>query len=159
MVYILGSDSMPKLIISKARVAPLRRLTLARLELMALLIGARLANNLVLTFSSKQFRVHVWSDSKVALAWLNIPAYNLQTWVANRVEETRDLVPTDSFHHCRGVDNPAGWVSEGPGDTRPSDTRPKIFQATEGLRPLDPSDKRAKMKKNATKGLVWYRAA
>ena len=113
VVYILGSDSKPQLVISKARVAPLRRLTLARLELMALLIGARLANYLVLTFSSKQFRIHVWSDSKVALAWLNIPAYNLQTWVANRVEETRDLVPTDSFHHCRGVDNPADLCSRG----------------------------------------------
>ena len=80
---------------------------------MALLIGARLARYLITTISSKQFRVHIWSDSKVALAWLKIPAYNLQTWVANRVEETRDLVPTGSFHHCRGVDNPADLCSRG----------------------------------------------
>ena len=113
VAYVLGQDSIPQLVISKARVAPLRRLTLARLELMALLIGARLANYLVSSLSAFQFRIHVWSDSKVALAWLQIPAYNLQTWVANRVEETRDLVPTDSFHHCRGVDNPADLCSRG----------------------------------------------
>ena len=113
VAYVLGQDSNPQLVISKARVAPLRRLTLARLELMALLIGSRLASYLIATISSKQFRVHIWSDSKVALAWLKIPAYNLQTWVANRVEETRDLVPTGSFHHCRGVDNPADLCSRG----------------------------------------------
>jgi hypothetical protein len=62
-----GKDST--LVMAKNRVAPLKPLTLPKLELMAALIGARLAKYLQTTFPTAD--ITLWSDSQIVLYWLS----------------------------------------------------------------------------------------
>ncbi|XP_066984713.1 uncharacterized protein [Macrobrachium rosenbergii] len=56
---------------TKARVAPIKELTVPKLELMALLLPARMAKFIKESFEKDEFvELFVWSDSKVALSWL-----------------------------------------------------------------------------------------
>ena len=52
---------------AKSRVAPLKQLTLPQLELVAAVIGTRLANFLSRTLSSRYAKLNVklWSDSEI----------------------------------------------------------------------------------------------
>lgn len=56
------------LVMAKTRVAPLKRITPPRLELMAAVIGARLTKHI--TDSIQVTEVYLWSDSQVVLHWL-----------------------------------------------------------------------------------------
>ena len=60
------------LIMSKSHVAPLKKLTLPNLELMAALIGARLykfisSSSQIIHYTSQVF---LWSDSQIVLHWI-----------------------------------------------------------------------------------------
>jgi ribonuclease HI len=63
-----GNQSSP--IMAKSRVAPLKELTLPQLELMAAVVGTRLANFLFCTLFPN-LRVKLWSDSEIVLHWIN----------------------------------------------------------------------------------------
>ena len=56
-------------VISKARVAPLKKLTLPRLELMGAIIAARIVKHLKEIFKNLE-RIFMWSDSTIVLHWI-----------------------------------------------------------------------------------------
>ena len=113
VAYLIREDGSPVLLTSRARVAPLERVTLARLELLACLIGARLQSYLRQVFDQFQFDVTMWSDSQVAINWIKTPTHRLKTFVANRVQEIQQLTQPGVWRHCAGVDNPADLCSRG----------------------------------------------
>jgi hypothetical protein len=99
---------------SKSRVTPVKGCTMPRLELLAALITARLADYLRSALNLHSWDFYLWTDSTVALAWLTkVNTEQLLPWVRNRVEETASLFPKDVWHHCPGVSNPADVVSRG----------------------------------------------
>ena len=57
---------------SRSRVAPVRSITLPKLELMAAIIATRLAKFVIqsLHLTSDDITVHMWSDSQIALHWI-----------------------------------------------------------------------------------------
>jgi hypothetical protein len=59
------------LICAKSRVAPLRAVTLPRLELCAALILLRLFNTVLRTINVKIDQQFLWTDSTLVLAWIN----------------------------------------------------------------------------------------
>ncbi|GFU76056.1 integrase catalytic domain-containing protein [Trichonephila clavipes] len=61
------SDVKVTLVRAKTRVAPLKPLSIPRLELMACCIGSRLANSIVNALNLPNLRIKFWSDSTTAL--------------------------------------------------------------------------------------------
>ncbi|XP_065089129.1 uncharacterized protein LOC135710468 [Ochlerotatus camptorhynchus] len=102
-----------QLLASKSRVAPLKRVTIARLELCAAVIAAhlhaRIKNAIDISISASYF----WSDSAVTLQWLRSPPNVWPTYVANRVSEIQQYTQGCQWKHVPGVENPADLVSRG----------------------------------------------
>ncbi|XP_062557852.1 uncharacterized protein LOC134222705 [Armigeres subalbatus] len=102
-----------KIIAAKTRVAPLKFLSIPRLELQAALIGSRLARTLSEALTIYITRRFFWSDSQDVLCWIRSDHRRYSPFVAFRVSEILELtemtewryVPTD----LNVADNGTKW--------------------------------------------------
>ncbi|GFV03049.1 DUF5641 domain-containing protein [Trichonephila clavipes] len=96
------------------RVAPLKAITLPRLELLGILVAARLSSRVQeIVRKKKQCKVFHWTDSKIVLFWIKGSSKRWKQFVANRVQEISKLTDPDSWFHCSGNDNPSDFLSRG----------------------------------------------
>lgn len=101
------------LVMSKTRVAPLKKLTLPRIELMTAVITARLC-----TYVKKQLdcaidRTVCWTDNSATLHWIRGCASQWKPFVANRVIEIQSLLDPSVWHYCPGPQNPVDVPTRG----------------------------------------------
>ncbi|GFW66827.1 uncharacterized protein TNCV_3783971 [Trichonephila clavipes] len=89
---------------SKSRLAPLKKLTLPRLELLGALISARLEHYLQNTFSMlKKENIYFWSDSQICIHWIKGKADDWKLFVRNRVSEIKEKTDPNRWHQwCNG---------------------------------------------------------
>ncbi|XP_054721782.1 uncharacterized protein LOC129231449 [Uloborus diversus] len=100
------------LIASKNRVAPLKILTLPKLELMGALLSAKLGNNIVRILNSN-IPCYFWTDSSITYFWIKKQPDAFKPFVKNRVQDIQKLTSPNNWGHCRSCDNPADLVSRG----------------------------------------------
>nr|XP_037872500.1 uncharacterized protein LOC119629716 [Bombyx mori] len=103
------------LVCAKSRVAPLRCVSLARLELCGNLILAKLMRAIIDSYSHrcKISNVFAFTDSTVALAWIHSSPARWHTFVANRVTKIQDEIHPRNFYFVSGKENPADCLSRG----------------------------------------------
>lgn len=101
------------LLVSKAKVNPIKPISIPRSELNAALLLARLLDTVVKVLSDYQVTVHAWTDAQVVLAWLNSPPRTLKQYVANRTAEILEFVPFHRWGHVTSKENPADIASRG----------------------------------------------
>ena len=116
-VYIRVIDSVgqvsSKLVMSKSRVAPIKEVSLPRLELLAAVVNARLLKFVVDTLQIKMHRVVCWTDSMVTLHWIRRQSSCWKPFVANRVSEIQSTWDPECWHYCASKDNPADFLTRG----------------------------------------------
>ncbi|GFW57562.1 uncharacterized protein TNCV_544711 [Trichonephila clavipes] len=109
----LKSETLVRLITSKSRVAPIKSLTIPRLELCAAVILAKLVKRVVAALQLETAELYLWSDSMIVLAWLRKEPMDLKTFVQNRVAKIQELYPNQLWRHVPSDQNPADLVSRG----------------------------------------------
>ncbi|GFU03927.1 uncharacterized protein NPIL_398351 [Nephila pilipes] len=87
----VGSESKVTLIRAINRVAPVKPLSISRLELMAYCIRARLVNSFIKALGVASIKVTLWSDYTVAL-WRIKEFGEWSIFVANHFKEIRELI-------------------------------------------------------------------
>ncbi|XP_011881685.1 PREDICTED: uncharacterized protein LOC105569657, partial [Vollenhovia emeryi] len=116
-VYIrtpdVGNKFQVVLLCSKSRVAPLKAVTLPRLELSAALLLAQLIHKIKDSVESANMKIFLWSDSTITLNWINSPSRKWAVFVANRVGEIQRLTDSRSWRHVSSANNPADALSRG----------------------------------------------
>ncbi|XP_053686221.1 uncharacterized protein LOC128735757 [Sabethes cyaneus] len=85
------------LIMSRVKVAPLKRQSIPRLELMAALLGARMCQNVLSLHSYKILRTVFWTDSRTVCSWLHSDQHKFKQFVAFRVGEIWELTQTKDW--------------------------------------------------------------
>lgn len=103
------------LICSKSRVAPIRAQTLARLELCAALLLAKLTDKVasILNLELKINSVNLFTDSQIVLCWIKSHSSRWTTFVANRTSQIQELSTNYIWRHVKSSLNPADYISRG----------------------------------------------
>lgn len=101
------------LVMSKTRVAPVRKITLKRLELMAAVITARLCSYVKGAIDCPINRIVCWTDNSSTLHWIRGAASPWKPFVANRVTEIQSLLDPSVWWYCPGPQNPANLPTRG----------------------------------------------
>ncbi|XP_071642983.1 uncharacterized protein [Temnothorax longispinosus] len=101
------------LVCSKTKVAPLKRLTIPRLELTAALLLSRLMQYVQATLKLNVTATHLWTDSVVTLTWIKSHASRWKDFVRNRVSQIQELTANAHWKYVPGTSNPADCASRG----------------------------------------------
>lgn len=111
---ITSSDDVHiNLICAKTKVAPLKRLTIPRLELTAALMLSRLISRIHHTLELSQCPTFLWTDSAVTLQWISSHPSKWKDFVRNRTTMIHENVPTASWRFVPGKENPADCATRG----------------------------------------------
>ncbi|KRY30334.1 hypothetical protein T01_9093, partial [Trichinella spiralis] len=117
VVYLRATQSTGvtrvSFVAAKSKVAPLKKLSVPRLELSAALLCVRLVRYVLQELALPVDACYCWSASLVALGWIRGDACRWKPFVANRVREIQGLLSPQYWGYCPTQDNPADLASRG----------------------------------------------
>ena len=99
-------------VFGKARVAPMKALTISKLELQASLLAARLRKEIENALTVRVDNTFLWTDSTTVLQWLH-SLEKQPVFVTNRVAEILELTTMDEWNYVKSSDNPADAGTRG----------------------------------------------
>ena len=101
------------LVTSKTKVAPIRHLSIPRLELCGAYLLADLLHHVKEVLHLPSSAIYCWTDSTIVLHWLEGNPRRFKTYVGNRVSHIVGLIAPERWGHVEGLENPADCASRG----------------------------------------------
>ena len=101
------------LVMGKSRVAPLKPVTVTRLELTTAVCSVRISQQLRRELSYYIDQEYFWTDSKVVLGYISNESRRFHVFVANRVQEIQNSTSVEQWNHVESKQNPADEASRG----------------------------------------------
>jgi hypothetical protein len=121
--YLRYRDSSGRIhcsiVIGKARLAPLKSVTIPRLELSAAVVAVRLNTMLKEELTIPVDKTYFWTDSTSVLQYIRNTKRRFKTFVANRLSAIHEGSLASQWRHVDTKQNPADVASRGlmPADT------------------------------------------
>ncbi|XP_073820628.1 uncharacterized protein [Musca autumnalis] len=116
-IYIRVEDTESSthtfLLAAKTRVAPIKKLSIPRLELCGAVLLSKLAVSVMDNLQISNYVTQFWTDSTIVLAWLKKPPCHWSTFVGNRISEISQNVGEENWRHIDSENNPADIASRG----------------------------------------------
>ncbi|XP_070569455.1 uncharacterized protein [Ptychodera flava] len=97
----------------KARVAPLKKITIPRLELTAATVAVRMNRMLEEELDIKNTRIYFWTDSTSTIKYCANETSQFHTFVANRINIIREGSDSKQWKYVDTKSNPADDASRG----------------------------------------------
>ena len=97
----------------KARVTPLKPVTIPRLELTVALLSVRISASLREELEYDQIEEVFYTESQVVLGYIKNDSRRIHVFVANRVQQIRDNSTPDQWKYIETKENPADESSRG----------------------------------------------
>ena len=101
------------LIFEKSRVAPVKYVSIPRLELTTATISVKLSDMLRRELDIPVASEGFWIDSQVVLGYISNETQRLKTFVANRVQFIREITKVQQWHYVSSQSNPTDYASRG----------------------------------------------
>uniref|UniRef100_A0ABD2WWD8 RNase H type-1 domain-containing protein n=2 Tax=Trichogramma kaykai TaxID=54128 RepID=A0ABD2WWD8_9HYME len=95
------------IIMSKCKFAPLKTLTIPRLELQAAVLATRISEVVSREHDFKADKIFFWSDSQIVLQWIKSDQRNYKTFVVNRLSEIKEKSRSAVWRWVPTKHNPA----------------------------------------------------
>lgn len=99
-----SEEILTRLVCSKTKIVPIKRFSIPRLELTALLL-ARLMTHTLKALDLGKVPVTCWTDSSVTLTWITAHPTRWKDYVHNRISAIHELLPNAIWRFVPGKEN------------------------------------------------------
>jgi hypothetical protein len=109
-LYLRSTDNNNKtfceLLCSTSKLAPLKQLTIPRLELCAATSLAKLYKKAIRALNKTIHESYLWADTSIVLTWIQGPPNKWKTFVDNRVATIQEDTASAAWRHVTTQSNP-----------------------------------------------------